>query len=198
MAGAGVEDVVVAAVVDGVVRAGTWSRRRNDGGMARSWNEGVYRSMRSFRRELICAFMGTALVMAGCGKSTPNRDLQHDLDLAGSEGGLSLTPAAAGTQVVSSVERTQDRSSAVAPSQAVQITRHVRSAPKIVATEHVSDSDVEAPVSAPQPQPQATPEATPQPAPQPVPQSMPRQREPPGGWKTEGEVFRHAPFPITP
>jgi hypothetical protein len=148
------------------------------------------------------------LASAACSRSseqpTISDDLKQDLARAGA-GEVQL--AGATTQrleVVSASERTDGaapapKSPAVAkaPSAVRGKTAVVKSARKV------------APAVA-QPAPRA-PEPAPaevfieEPAPEPIPaQARPRapqpstQREPPGGWRSPGEVIRNAPFPINP
>lgn len=73
----------------------------------------------------------------------------------------------------------------------VHSARHVSPAPAQAASAEES-APAEAPRAEPAPEPvrsQARPQAAPMPS---------TQREPRGGWKSEGEVFRNAPFPINP
>jgi hypothetical protein len=73
----------------------------------------------------------------------------------------------------------------------VHNARHVDPAPASVATAAEEVAPSEAPRAEPAPEPtraQQRPQAAP----------TPTQREPRGGWKSEAEVFRNAPFPINP
>jgi hypothetical protein len=133
-------------------------------------------------------------------------DLKQDLARAGgSAGDVQLAGVANGrVDVVSAAERTNG---AVAAPKAPAVSR----APSAVRgrTAVVKSARRVSPAAA-QPSPRAADVApaevrTEQPAPEPVPaQARPRapqpstQREPPGGWRSPGEVIRNAPFPINP
>jgi hypothetical protein len=145
---------------------------------------------------------------AACSRTSEQPALSDDLkqDLARAGGG-DVQLAGASTprvDVVSAAERTNG---AVAAPKAPKISR----APSVVRgkTAVVKSVRHETPAAA-QPAPQAAETApaevnTREPEPEPVPaQARPRapqpstQREPPGGWRTPGQVIRNAPFPINP
>jgi hypothetical protein len=148
------------------------------------------------------------LALAACSRSSDQPALSDDLkqDLARAGGGdMPLASAASGrVDVVSAVERTNG---AVAAPKAPTVSR----APSAVhgKTAVVKSARRASPAAA-QPSPRAAEIApaearTEAPAPEPTPaQARPRaplpstQREPPGGWRSPGEVIRRAPFPINP
>jgi hypothetical protein len=148
------------------------------------------------------------LVSAACSRSSEQPTLSDDLkqDLARAGGSeVQLAGTSNGRlDVVSAAERTNG---AVAAPKSPTVSR----APSAVRgrTAVVKSARKVAPAVA-EPAPRA-PETAPaevhveQPAPEPVPsQARPRapqpstQREPPGGWRSPGEVIRNAPFPINP
>lgn len=159
----------------------------------------------SFR--LTLAAMAFASLAACSRTSEPpalSDDLKQDLARAGAADVQLAGSASPRLEVVSATERLDGAT--VAPkapskSRASSATRG-RSAT-------TRSPRQESPAAA-QPAPQAqevAPAEVPQaaPAPEPVPaQRRPQapqpstQREPPGGWKTPGEVIRNAPFPINP
>jgi hypothetical protein len=148
------------------------------------------------------------LALAACSRSSEQPSLSDDLkqDLARAGGSeIQLAGTANGrVDVVSAAERTNG---AVAVPKAPTVSR----APSAVRgrTAVVKSTRRTAPAAA-QPTPRAVEIApaevnTEAPAPEPVPaQARPRapqpstQREPPGGWRSPGEVIRNAPFPINP
>ena len=138
------------------------------------------RTVRVRARLLLAAT--TLTVAAACGTSAPasNDELRRDLELARGEG-LQLAPSAAGQTTVSAAELTSrgtPRSPAAAPK-----VRRTAPAPSAAPQ---SETVVEAPQPAPQPV-------------RPTPSARPAMNpEPPGGYKTMGELIRKAPFPINP
>jgi hypothetical protein len=148
------------------------------------------------------------MALAACSHSSDQPALSDDLkqDLARAGGSdVQLAGASNGhVDVVSAAERTNG---AVAAPKAPTVSR----APSAVRgrTAAVKSARRASPAAA-QPSPRAAEIApaevnTTSPAPEPVPsQARPRapqpspQREPPGGWRTPGEVIRRAPFPINP
>jgi hypothetical protein len=148
------------------------------------------------------------LVSAACSRSSEQPTLSDDLkqDLAKAGGtDVQLAGASAGrVDVVSAAERTNG---AVAAPKAPTVSR----APSAVRgrTAVVKSPRRVSPAAA-EPSPRAAETApaevrTEEPAPEPMPaQARPRapqpatQREPPGGWRSPGEVIRNAPFPINP
>jgi hypothetical protein len=148
------------------------------------------------------------LVSAACSRSSEQPALSDDLkqDLARAGGtDVALAGSSNGrVDVVSVAERTNG---AVAAPKAPTVAR----APSAVrGRTAVVKSQKRVEPAAAQPSPRAA-ETAPaevraeEPAPEPVPaQTRPRapqpstQREPPGGWRTPGQVIRNAPFPINP
>jgi hypothetical protein len=162
--------------------------------------------MRSLIRLTISA---TALVvLAACSRSSEppalSDDLKQDLAKAGGSS-VQLAGATSGhVDVVSAVERTDGAVAAPRSpraSRAPSAFHGTRAAVRSV--HHVTPAAAQPTPRAEQPAPvEARREA---PAPEPVPaQGRPQaplpstQREPPGGWKTPGQVIRNAPFPINP
>jgi hypothetical protein len=148
------------------------------------------------------------VALAACSRSAEQTALSDDLkqDLARA-GGTDVTLAGAPVNrvdVVSAVERTNGAVAAPkapsvsrAPSAvhgnraAIRSVRHVTPAAAQPAPQAVETAPAEVRTEAPAPEPvqsQGRPRA-PQPS---------TQREPPGGWRTPGEVIRNAPFPINP
>ena len=183
------------------------SGRPAEPGMALSGTIGVYQAMRHPIRLTIAsiAFMASA----ACSRSSEQQaalsdDLKQDLARAGGTD-VALAGSANGRiDVVSAAERTDG---AVATPKAPTVAK----APSAVRgrTAVVKSAKKVTPAAA-QPAPQAAETApaevyTAEPAPGPVPtQARPRapqpstQREPPGGWRTPGQIIRNAPFPINP
>lgn len=140
----------------------------------------------------------TLLGAAACSKSdAPDNALSHDLELAGSTNGLALAPSSGRTDVVSAVERSRDARPAVKPSSPARRAVYDRLQQAAVASVAPVVAPVPVPVAVtPEPVPAAvTPTVDPTPAPRPTPT---RRTEPRGGYKSEAEVFRNAPFPILP
>jgi len=156
--------------------------------------------VRSLARSASAALVAVAL--AACGASGPAvaSDLAQDLDAVRATA-VNLAPRAdQRTLVVSAVEQT-----GAAPARVAATPR--RAAPqRAVARPRAAAPTVAA---APAPRPAAPePVAAPAPAPrapepvitgplrrEPVPAPTP---EPPGGWRSTGEVIRNAPFPVNP
>lgn len=146
--------------------------------------------------------------IAGCSRTSGPPALSDDLkqDLARAGAGDVQLAGSAGPRVdvVSAAERVEG---AVAAPKAPTRSRTASATHGTSAT--TRSPRPEAPAAA-QPAPQVqqvTPAEAPiaAPAPEPVPtQRRPQapqpstQREPPGGWKTPGQVIRNAPFPINP
>jgi hypothetical protein len=167
----------------------------------------VYQVMRNAFRLSIASV--ALLVSAACSRSSEQPALSDDLkqDLAKAGGGTDVQLAGSSNgrvDVVSVAERTNG---AVAAPKSPTVSR----APSAVRgkTAVVKSAKKVAPAAA-EPAPRAE-EAAPaevytrEPEPEPVPaQARPRapqpstQREPPGGWRTPGQVIRNAPFPINP
>ncbi len=166
---------------------------------------GVEINMRHSLRPLLGAVLiATAAACSGSpDQPAVSSDLEQDLAKAGGAGVELAGSSANRIDVVSAEERVE--SPAPAPkARTVTRTPSVNRGARAAAP----SPRREAPVAA-QPAPQAKePAPAEQPRTQPqddlerVPQARPRapapstQREPPGGWKTPGEVIRNAPFPI--
>lgn len=152
------------------------------------------------------AAFGVMVLAAACGRSsTPptGSDLASDLAAASDTSSLTLAPVAGRTDVISSVEQAPE---------ARRAPRPASSAPTIVhRVQHHTVAPVAAPVRTTQapvaaatpspvaeaPQAQQTQQAPAVDAPV-SPRPQPVQQEHHGRWKTEAEVIRDAPFPITP
>ena len=146
--------------------------------------------------------------LAGCSRTSEppalSDDLKQDLATAGAADVQLAGSAGPRVDVVSTTERFDGAVAAPkAPSKARTTSAKRGTSAAIRSPRHVSPAAAQpapqAPATAPAEQPTATP------APEPVPaQRRPQapqpstQREPPGGWKTPGEVIRNAPFPINP
>ncbi len=146
--------------------------------------------------------------LAGCSrpaeKPALSDDLKQDLARAGAADVQLAGAAGPRVEVVSAAERVDG---AVAAPKAPAKSR--AASPARGTSAAVSSPRREIPAAAqpaPQPRESAPVEApTAAAAPEPVPaQRRPQapmpstQREPPGGWKTPGQVIRNAPFPINP
>ena len=146
--------------------------------------------------------------LAGCSR-TPDRpvlsdDLKQDLARAGAADVQLAGSASPRLEVVSATERFDGAVvTPKAPSRArtTSTTRGTKAATR--SPRHESPAAATPAPQAQQTAPAEVPQAAP--APEPVPtQRRPQapqpstQREPPGGWKTPGEVIRNAPFPINP
>jgi hypothetical protein len=134
-------------------------------------------------------------VLAACSRPSEQPALS-DVQLAGAPSGR--------TDVVSAVERTDG---AVAAPKAPTVSRapsaiHGRTA-VVRSARHVTPAAAQPAPRAEEPAPAEVRRE--EPAPEPAPsQARPQaplpstQREPPGGWRTPGQVIRNAPFPINP
>ena len=147
--------------------------------------------------------------LAGCSRTSDaptlsddlKQDLAHagaaDVQLAGSTGQrLEVVSAAERTDGAVAAPKAPTKSRAASEARGTRAparsARHETPAAAQPAPQATQTVAVEAPTPAP-PVPQPAPsQARPQ-APQPSTQRMPA-----GGWKTEAEVFRNAPFPINP
>jgi len=143
---------------------------------------------------------GFALVavtgVAACNApAKPSSDLSRDLDAASStSSSLTLAPTSGSREVVSAVERAPDAKRAPAPAQK-QLAEHRAPPPAVVQPVAVAPQ----PVTPPQAVAAAPTTVTPTPATGAVTRRpTPVQQAPRGGYKTEAEVFRDAPFPIQP
>jgi hypothetical protein len=146
--------------------------------------------------------------LAGCSRPAEppslSDDLKQDLARVGAADVQLAGAASPRVEVVSAAERMDG---AVATPKAPTRARTTSSTRGTSASTRSPRPEAPAPAQpAPEAQqvaPTESPTATP--APEPVPtQRRPQapqpstQREPPGGWKTPGQVIRNAPFPINP
>ena len=166
----------------------------------------VYQSMTNSLRFTIASVVMVAL--AACSRSSEQPaltdDLKQDLARAGGSDVQMAGSSNGRVDVISAAERTDG---AVAAPKSPSIVR----APSAVRgrTATVRSPRRVSPAPA-QPSPRAAEAApaavyTEEPSPEPMPsQARPRapqpstQREPPGGWRTPGQIIRNAPFPINP
>lgn len=159
----------------------------------------------SFRLTLAAMAFAT---LAGCSHTSEapalSDDLKQDLARAGAADVQLAGSATPRLEVVSATERFDGAVAAPkAPSKArtTSATRGTSATTRSPRTEAPAAAEpapqaqetapAEAPTASPAPEPVST-QRRPQ-APQPS-----TQREPPGGWKTPGQVIRNAPFPINP
>ncbi|MEO6865779.1 MAG: hypothetical protein ABI229_10035 [Gemmatimonadaceae bacterium] len=137
--------------------------------------------------------------MAACSKpATPSSDLSRDLDAASSASTLTLAPTSGRRDVISAVEQSPNMRRAAAPSR-IQLVRHVTTIappPAQVATQAVAPPPATVVATVPAATMPATTPAIDQTSQSRRP--MPVQQAHQGRYKTEAEVFRNAPFPITP
>jgi hypothetical protein len=151
------------------------------------------------------------LVSAACSRTSEQPALSDDLkqDLARAGGGGGSDVQLAGTSngrvdVVSAAERTNGAIAAPKAPTVSKAPSAVRGKTAVVkSAQRVSPAAAQPAPRAPEPAPAEV--RTEEPAPEPTPaQARPRapqpstQREPPGGWRSPGEVIRNAPFPINP
>ena len=147
--------------------------------------------------------------LAACSHSSEQPALSDDLkqDLA-KAGGSDMQLAGAGMpklDVVSASERTKSPSPeprAPAITRAPSATRGTKAVVKNV--RHEAPAAAQPTTRAEEVAPAEVLQAPPVPEPVPAQQSRPQaprpstQREPPGGWRTPGQIIRNAPFPINP
>ena len=162
-------------------------------------------------RHSLRLWFGAALVAAAAACSdSPDQpavssDLEQDLARAGGAGVELAGSSANRVEVVSAAERIESpapapRSPTVARTPSVNRgTRAAAPSPRRqapVAAQPAPRAEEPAPAEQPRIEPQDDLERVPQARPRaPAPST---QREPPGGWRTPGEVIRNAPFPINP
>ncbi len=158
----------------------------------------------SIRFTLAAAALAVVSACSGSKQPALSDDLKQDLARAAG-GDVQLAGQTNGrVEIVSSAERTNG---AVAVPRAPTVSRapsavrgrtavvksERRSAPAAAQPAPRAEETAPAEVRVREPQPEPAPsQARPQ-APQPS-----TQREPPGGWRTPGEIIRRAPFPINP
>ena len=142
----------------------------------------------------------TALSLASVGAifacstpASPSSDLSRDLDAASSAPALTLAPTSGSRDVVSAAEQSPIARKAPAPSrpQAAPRARAVTPPPAQIATRAVAPPTATVAVAQPEPAPVLDNAAQSR-------RPMPVQQQHQGRYKTEAEVFRDAPFPITP
>ena len=161
----------------------------------------------SLRLTLGAVLLAAAAACSGSAdQATVSSDLEQDLARAGAAGvELAGSSSANRVDVVSAEERVESptpspkaRTVARAPSVKRGATAAAPSPRRQtpVAAQPAPRAEEPAPAEPPRAEPQPELERAPQTRPQP---SVPsRQPEPPGGWRTPGEVIRNAPFPINP
>jgi hypothetical protein len=148
------------------------------------------------------------LASAACSRSSEQPELSDDLmqDLARA-GAADVQLAGATTQrleIVSAAERIESAAPAPRSPAASKAPSAVRGRTAVVkSARKVAPAVAQPAPRAPEPAPAEV--FVEEPAPEPAPaQERPRapqpstQREPPGGWRSPGEVIRNAPFPINP
>ena len=140
--------------------------------------------------------------LAACNRpATPSAELSQELDAAASAPSLALAPTSGSRDVISAVEQAPNARRAVTASRTQPVMQHLASSRQtapVAAQQAVPTSAASAPApvaviaQAPAAQASVVPEASPSPRP------VPMQQAHRGPYKTEAEVFRNAPFPITP
>ena len=163
--------------------------------------------MRHSLRPLLGAIVFAAVAACSGSPDQPavSSDLEQDLAKAGGAGVELAGSSANRIDVVSAAERIESPAPvpraptvARAPS-ANRGTRATAPSPRRqapVAAQPAPRAEEPAPDEQPRTEPRDDLERVPQARPQaPAPST---QREPPGGWRTPGEVIRNAPFPINP
>ena len=163
--------------------------------------------MRNSLRLSIGTFALAAL--AACSHSSEQPALSDDLkqDLAKAGGG-DVQLAGAGLprlDIVSASERTKSPAPAPrAPAIARAPSASRGTAAVVKSVRHDAPAAAQPTMRAEEVAPAEVLEAPPVPEPAPAAQSRPQaprpstQREPPGGWRTPGQIIRNAPFPINP
>jgi hypothetical protein len=138
-----------------------------------------------------CALVATGTV-AACNKPAQASDLSRDLDAAASPSPLTLAPTSGRRDVISAVEQSPEARRAPKPSspQPRPVARHTPERTPVVAPPPATPAPATSEVAT-TPEPQVS-------APAPSPRPVPVQQAPRGGYKTEAEVIRNAPFPILP
>jgi hypothetical protein len=163
--------------------------------------------MRNSLRLLLGAVLVTGAAACSGSPDQPavSSDLEQDLARAGGANVELAGSSANRIDVVSAAERVE--SPVPAPkARTVARTPSVNRGTRAAAPSPRRETPVAAQPAprAEEPAPAEPPRAEPKPELERVPQSRPRapvpstQPEPPGGWRTPGEVIRNAPFPINP
>jgi hypothetical protein len=142
---------------------------------------------------------GLTLAAAGgisaCSKpATPSGDLSRDLDAASSASTLTLAPTSGRRDVISAVEQSPQARRAPAPTQKQLVRRSSPVAPPAVQVATQPQPSAAAPTVAAVPTESAPVIGQTAQSRRPMPVQQAHQ----GRYKTEAEVFRNAPFPITP
>lgn len=145
--------------------------------------------------------LAAAAGIVACNKpAVPSTDLTRDLEAASSTSSasaLTLAPTSGSRETISAVEQAPEARHAPAPARAQPVQR--RAAPPARIAQVVPQSVIPATQS-----PAATVAQVPAAANPAVNQATPSRRPTPiqqghqGRYKTEAEIFRDAPFPITP
>jgi hypothetical protein len=146
--------------------------------------------------------------LAGCSRTSEppalSDDLQQDLARAGAADVQLAGSASPRVDVVSATERFDGAVAAPrAPAKARSTSTTRGTSASTRSPREETPAAAEPAPRAQQTAPAESPTATPAPEPSPA-QRRPQaplpstQREPPGGWKTPGQVIRNAPFPINP
>ena len=146
--------------------------------------------------------------VAGCSRTAEppalSDDLQQDLARAGAADVQLAGAAGPRVDVVSAAERVDgavEAPKAPAKARTASVTRGTSAPTK--SPRQVTPAAAQPAPEAQQTAPAESPQVTPVPEPVPT-QRRPQaplpstQKEPPGGWKTPGQVIRNAPFPINP
>lgn len=151
--------------------------------------------MKTGRIALMTALsLASAGAMFACSKpASPSSDLSRDLEAASSTPSLTLAPTSGSRDVVSAVEQSPNARKAPAPSRRQPVPRAaaVTPPPAQVATRAVAPPTATVATAAQEPAPVNDNAAQSR-------RPMPVQQQHQGRYKTEAEVFRDAPFPITP
>jgi hypothetical protein len=158
----------------------------------------------SLRFSIGAAAIAALAACSGSKQPTLSDDLKQDLAKAGGGDVQLASVSGPRLEVVSASERTIGNVPAPrAPnvSRAPSANRGTRAV--VRSARHVTPAAAQPSPKAEQAAPAEAPHADPVPEPTPTPVGRPTpmpstQREPPGGWKTMGDVIRNAPFPINP
>ena len=153
------------------------------------------------------SLVALTLLAACSGSSAPalSDDLKQDLANAGGGDVLLVGGAAPRIDIVSAGERIKSPApspKAAAVSRAPSAIRGSRAAVRSV--RHDTPVAAQATTQAEEIAPAEERRAEPAPEPAPAARGRPEaprpstQREPPGGWRTPGQIIRNAPFPINP
>lgn len=145
--------------------------------------------------------LAAAAGIVACNKpATPSTDLSRDLEAASSASSaatLTLAPTSGSRETVSSVEQAPEARHAPAPARAQPVQRQATPPARTAqvppsVTPPVTQSPTATVAQVPTATSPAVNKATPSRRPTPIQQGHQ------GRYKTEAEIFRDAPFPITP